>query len=68
MNNRCLVRRYERRAEHFRAFADLACILLCYRRWAKVTNETVPNLRVMVSRRRAAARRSLGRAALGSRP
>jgi transposase len=38
MNNRRLVRRYERKAEHFQAFADLACVLLCYRRWTKATN------------------------------
>jgi len=38
LNNRRLVRRYERKAEHFQAFADLGCVLLCYRRWTKVTN------------------------------
>ena len=38
MNNRRLVRRYERKAEHFQAFAILGCVLLCYRRWTKVTN------------------------------
>ena len=38
LNNRRLVRRYERKAEHFQAFADLGCVLLCYRRWSKVTN------------------------------
>lgn len=38
MNNRRLVRRYERKAEHFQAFADLACLLICYRRWLKATN------------------------------
>jgi transposase len=38
LNNRRLVRRYERKADHFQAFADLACVLLSYRRWAKVTN------------------------------
>jgi DDE family transposase len=37
LNNRRLVRRYERKAEHFQAFADLACVLLCYRRWVKAT-------------------------------
>lgn len=37
LNNRRLVRRYERKADHFQAFADLACVLLSYRRWAKVT-------------------------------
>ena len=35
LNNRRLVRRYERKAEHFQAFADLACALLSYRRWAQ---------------------------------
>lgn len=38
LRNRRLVRRYERKAEHFQAFADLACALLSYRRLAKVTN------------------------------
>ena len=38
MNNRRLARRYERKAEHFQAFADLAAILLCHRRLAKITN------------------------------
>jgi len=38
MNNRRLVRRYERKAEHFQAFADLGCILICHRRLAKATN------------------------------
>ena len=38
MNNRRLARRYERKAEHFQAFADLAAILVCYRRLGKVTN------------------------------
>ncbi len=38
MNNRRLVRRYERKAEHFQAFAILGCVLLCFRRWTKVTN------------------------------
>jgi transposase len=37
LNNRRLVRRYERKADHFQAFADLACVLLSYRRWTKVT-------------------------------
>ena len=37
LNNRRTVRRYERKAEHFQAFADIGCLLLCYRRWAKVT-------------------------------
>jgi transposase len=35
--NRRLARRYERRAEHFQAFADLGCALLTYRRLTKVT-------------------------------
>jgi transposase len=38
MNNRRLARRYERKAEHFQAFANLGGVLLCYRRWTKVTN------------------------------
>jgi transposase len=38
LNNRRLVRRYERKADHFQAFADLACLLICYRRWTKLTN------------------------------
>ena len=37
LNNRRLVRRYERKAEHFQAFADLGCILICHRRLAKAT-------------------------------
>ncbi|WP_373294861.1 IS5 family transposase [Dactylosporangium sucinum] len=37
-NNRRLARRYERKAEHFQAFADLAAILICHRRLAKITN------------------------------
>lgn len=37
MNNRRLVRRYERKAEHFQAFADLGAILICYRRLTKAT-------------------------------
>jgi transposase len=37
-NNRRLARRYERKAEHFQAFADLAAILICHQRLAKVTN------------------------------
>jgi transposase len=37
-NNRRLVRRYERKAEHFQAFADLGCLLICYRRLTKATN------------------------------
>ncbi|MGI5238682.1 hypothetical protein [Dactylosporangium sp. CA-139066] len=38
-NNRRLVRRYERKAEHFtEGFADLAAILTCHRRLIKLTN------------------------------
>ena len=37
MNNRRLVRRYERKAEHFQAFADLGCILICHHRLTKAT-------------------------------
>ena len=37
LRNRRLVRRYDRKAEHFQAFADLACALLAYRRLSKVT-------------------------------
>ncbi|GAA3292501.1 hypothetical protein GCM10020218_067500 [Dactylosporangium vinaceum] len=37
MNNRRLTRRYERKAEHFQAFADLAAILICHRRLTKLT-------------------------------
>ena len=36
-NNRRLARRYERKAEHFQAFADLGCALLAHHRWAKTT-------------------------------
>lgn len=36
--NRRLVRRYDRHADHFQAFADLGCALISYRRWAKTTN------------------------------
>jgi len=34
-HNRRLVRRYDRKAEHFQAFADLSCALLVYGRLAK---------------------------------
>jgi hypothetical protein len=34
---RRLARRYERKAEHFQAFADLAAILICQRRLTKIT-------------------------------
>jgi transposase len=37
LRNRRLVRRYDRKAEHFQAFADLACALLTYRRLVKAT-------------------------------
>ena len=37
LRNRRLVRRYDRKAEHFQAFADLACALLTYRRLTKAT-------------------------------
>lgn len=37
LNNRRLVHRYERRADHFQAFADLGCVLLCCHRWTKAT-------------------------------
>jgi transposase len=37
LRNRRLVRRYDRKAEHFQAFADLACTLLTYRRLLKAT-------------------------------
>lgn len=44
MNNRAGVLvagdRYERRAEHFQALADLGCVLPAYRRLARVTNVT----------------------------
>jgi len=36
--NRRLIRRYDRKAEHFQAFADIACTLISYRRLTKVTN------------------------------
>lgn len=35
---RRLHRRYERKAEHFLAFAGIAAILICYRRLAKAIN------------------------------
>ncbi|WP_170208435.1 hypothetical protein [Micromonospora pisi] len=34
-NDRRLVRRYERKADHFHAFADLGYALLCYRQLTK---------------------------------
>ena len=37
LRNRRLVRRYDRKAEHFQAFADLAAALLSYRRLVKAT-------------------------------
>ena len=33
-----LIRRYDRKAEHFQAFASIACALLTYRRLVKATN------------------------------
>jgi transposase len=33
--NRRLVRRYEHKADHFQAFADLGCALLAYHRLVK---------------------------------
>lgn len=36
--NRRLIRRYDRKADHFQAFADIACILISYRRLTKATN------------------------------
>jgi transposase len=36
-DNRRLARRYERKAEHFQAFADRAAILICHRRLTKIT-------------------------------
>ena len=38
LRNRRLVRRYDRKPEHFQAFAILACALLTYRRLVKATN------------------------------
>jgi transposase len=38
LRNRRLIRRYDRKAEHFQAFASLACALLTYRRLRKATN------------------------------
>jgi len=35
MNYRRLIRRYERLAEHFQAFADIASILICYHHLTK---------------------------------
>jgi transposase len=37
LRNRRLVRRYDRKAEHVHAFANLACVLLTYRRLLKTT-------------------------------
>jgi hypothetical protein len=34
-NDRRLVRRHERKADHFHAFADLGYALICYRRLTK---------------------------------
>lgn len=38
MRYRRLVRRYDRLAEHFQAFVDIACALICHRRLTKTTN------------------------------
>lgn len=38
MNYRRLIRRYDRKAEHFQGFTDLACALICHRRLTKTTN------------------------------
>jgi hypothetical protein len=38
LRNRRLIRRDDRKAEHFHAFASLACALLTYRRLRKATN------------------------------
>lgn len=38
MRNRRLVRRYDRIAEHFEAFATIGAALICYRRLTKVTS------------------------------
>jgi transposase len=35
MNNRRLQHRYERKHQHFEAFTDLACALICYRKLTK---------------------------------
>lgn len=40
---RRLQRRYERQADHFRAFARLACAIVCYRRAAKLNLLTCNN-------------------------
>jgi len=37
MRYRRLVRRYDRLAEHFQAFVDIACTLICYRRLTNTT-------------------------------
>jgi transposase len=38
LRNRRLVRRYDRIAEHFEAFATIGATLICYRRLTKLTN------------------------------
>ncbi|WP_372472173.1 transposase [Jidongwangia harbinensis] len=38
LRNRRLIRRYDRKPEHFQAFANLASALLAYRRLRKATN------------------------------
>ena len=35
--NRRLVRRYDRKADHFQAFTDISCALINYRRLQKIT-------------------------------
>jgi transposase len=37
MRYRRLVRRYDRKAEHFQAFADIACCLIAHRRLTKLS-------------------------------
>jgi transposase len=37
MRYRRLIRRYDRLAEHFQAFVDIACTLICYRRLTTTT-------------------------------
>lgn len=37
LRNRRLIHRYDRKADHFKAFADLGCILICHQRLIKAT-------------------------------
>jgi hypothetical protein len=37
MRYRRLVRRYDRKAEHFQALADIACCLIAHRRLTKLS-------------------------------